>query len=605
MTQAQALPVRSEVPAEFTADLNSLYSTPADWDREAGAVAAGLPDLAEFKGHLGDSPATLADWFRASEAVRKRLQLLSLYAYFAFAVDSGDQAAAARLDRMRGLASRADTAMAFAEPELLGIGFERLLEWTRREPRLAHYEHYFDRLRQRAEHVRSQEVEEVLSAAGDTFQTAAGIHGVLNDSELRFEPATDSRGRRHEVAQGNISALLTSHDRELRRTGFDSYADAHLGFKSTLAACIATGVKRDVFLARARRYPDSLHAALEPNHIPAEVFHGMLDVFRRNLPTWHRYWRLLQRTIGVEQLMPYDTRAPLQPGQAVEWSQAVEWVLDGVAPLGAEYVDILRRGLTRERWVDVYPNRGKRMGAFSYGVPGSHPFIFMSFNDDIFSMSTLAHETGHSMHSWYSNRDQPFTYARYGLFAAEVASNFHQALVRARLLSGDVEPELQVAVLEEAMANFHRYFFIMPSLARFELAVHDLVDQGEPITAPALNELMADLIGEVFGDEVSMAGEYRDRVGCTWAQFHTHLYSNFYVYQYATGIAGANWLAERVLAGEAGAAEAYVDFLKLGGSRYPLDALRAAGVDMSSPEPVEKAFQVMAGYVTRLEELLS
>ena len=600
----QSLPARSEVPIEFTADLPSLFATPAEFDGEVAAVNSGLPDLTEFKGHLGDSPATLADWFGASEAVRRRLLLLHLYAYFSFAVDSGDQAAAARVDRMRSLASRVETAMAFAEPELIGVGFERLLEWSRQEPRLAHYEHYFDRLRQRAEHVRSEEVEEVLSAAGDTFQTAAGIHGVLNDSELRFEPATDAQGRRHEVAQGTISALLTNHDRELRRTAYDSYADAHLGVKSTLASCIATGVKRDVFLARTRRYPDSLHAALEPNHVPVEVFHGMLDVFGRNLPTWHRYWRLLRRTIGADRLMPYDTRAPLRPVQPVDWPQAVEWVLDGVAPLGGEYVDILRRGLTEERWVDVYPNRGKRMGAFSYGTPGSHPFIFMSFNDDIFSMSTLAHETGHSIHSWYSNRAQPFTYARYGLFVAEVASNFHQALVRARLLAGDVDPELQVAVLEEAMANFHRYFFIMPSLARFELEVHAQVERGEPITAPALNELMADLMGEVYGQEVAMDGEYRERVGCTWAQFHTHLYSNFYVYQYATGIAGANWLADRVLGGDPGAAEAYVDFLKLGGSRYPLDALKAAGVDMSSPEPVEKAFQVMAGYVTRLEKLL-
>ena len=276
-----------------------------------------------------------------------------------------------------------------------------------------------------------------------------------------------------------------------------------------------------------------------------------------------------------------------------------------MSSLGDEYVDVLRKGSLEERWVDVYPNKGKRMGAFSTGTPGTYPFIFMSYNDDIYSMSTLAHELGHSMHSYYTRKTQPFVYSGYGLFQAEVASNMHQALTRRYLLATNKDPEFQIAVIEEAMANFYRYFFIMPTLARFELEIHERVEKGIALTADDLNQLMADLIAEVYGSEVELSERNRERIGSTWAQFHTHLYSNFYVFQYATGIAGANHLAERVAAGDADAVRNYLAFLKSGGSMYPLDGLRLAGVDMASPEPVASAFAAFAGMVDRLEELIA
>jgi oligoendopeptidase F len=262
---------------------------------------------------------------------------------------------------------------------------------------------------------------------------------------------------------------------------------------------------------------------------------------------------------------------------------------------------VLRRGTLQERWVDIYPNKGKRLGAFSYGGPGTHPFIMMSYNDDLFSASTLAHELGHSLHSYLSWQAQPLIYARYTLFAAEVASNFNQAMVRDYLLRTQPDRDFQIGVIEEAMSNYHRYFFIMPTLARFELELHERAERGEPLTAASFNSLMADLFAEGYGDDLVMD---RERTGSTWSQFSTHLYSNFYVYQYATGIAGANALARGVLDGKPGAVDRYLTFLRAGGSRYPLDALAAAGVDLSSPEPVEIAFGLLADYVARLEKLL-
>jgi oligoendopeptidase F len=488
---------------------------------------------------------------------------------------------------------------------MIATGIPKLREWVATSPRLGHLGHYFDRVEKLQQHIRSAEVEEVLTQASDPLATALSVHGVLANADLRFSGAVGIDGQQHEVAQGTIAALLTSPDRELRRAAFESYADAHLAMQHAMAASLAGGIKRDVFYARARGFQSSLAAALEPSHVPPEVYHNVIRTFRDNVGTWHRYWRVRRKALGLSALKPYDTRAPLGPSTlTVPYAQAVEWVAEGVKPLGEEYVRILRRGALEERWVDVYPNRGKRMGAFSTGVPDTFPFIFMSYNDDIYSMSTLAHELGHSMHSYYARKTQPFIYSNYGLFQAEVASNMHQALVRRHLLATQTDPSIQVAVIEEAMANFYRYFFIMPSLARLELAIHERVEAGGAITADYLNHLMADLMMEVYGSEVEVTGRDRDRIGSTWAQFHTHLYSNFYVYQYATGIAGADHLVERVASGDTQAVESYLAFLKSAGSMYPLEGLRLAGVDMTSPEPVEAAFATLAGMVGRLEELV-
>jgi oligoendopeptidase F len=601
---ATTLPARSQVNERFTWDRESVFPDAAGWDQAVETILARLPDLAEFRGHLGDSPDSLADWFDANENVHRLMGRAMVYSTMSYSVDTGDQAALARTDRARSVAAQLGAATSFALPEMIGLGIPKLREWVASSPRLAHLNHYFDRVEKLQKRIRSSEVEELLTQVSDPLATALSVHGVLANTDLRFAPALDANGGEHEVAQGTIGTLLTSPDREVRRTAFENYADAHLGMQHALATSLAGGIKRDVFYARARGFPSSLAAALEPNHVPPEVYHDVIQTFRANVGTWHRYWKIRRKVLGLDVLKPYDTRAQLgRSTLRVPYEQAVEWIAEGVAPLGEEYVAILRRGALDDRWVDVYPNKGKRMGAFSTGVPDTFPFIFMSYNDDIYSMSTLAHELGHSMHSYYARKAQPFIYSNYGLFQAEVASNMHQALVRRHLLATHTDPAFQVAVIEEAMANFYRYFFIMPSLARLELEIHERVEGGGAITAEYLNSLMADMMIEVYGPEVEVTERDRQRIGSTWAQFHTHLYSNFYVYQYATGIAGADHLVERVAAGDSSAVQSYLAFLKSAGSMYPLDGLRVAGVDMTSPEPVEAAFATLARMVTRLEEL--
>jgi len=600
----RSLPARSAVDKRFTWDSESVFPDEAAWEEAVESIVSRLPDLEEFKGHLGDSPDSLADWFDAIERARRLMACVMVYSTMAYSVDVSDQGAAARADRTRTVAAQLGAAASFAVPEMLSVGLPKLRQWATSSPRLSHLDHYFDRLEKLQKRIRSAEVEELLTQASDPLATALSVHGVLANTDLKFAPAVGSDGDLREVAQGTIASLLTHPDREVRRTAFESYADEHLRMQHAMAASLAGGVKRDVFFARARGYASSLEAALEPGHIPVDVFHNVVRTFRENVGTWHRYWRIRRHALGLEVLRPYDTRAQLGAAELkVPYAQAVDWIAEGVAPLGEEYVKVLREGATQGRWVDVYPNQGKRMGAFSSGAVDTKPFIFMSYNDDIFSMSTLAHELGHSMHSYLAWRSQPFIYSNYGLFQAEVASNMHQALTRRHLLARKTDPAFQIAVIEEAMSNFYRYFFIMPSLARLELEIHEHAERGAAITADYLNNLMADLMEEVYGSEVDVSERDRARIGSTWAQFHTHLYSNFYVYQYATGIAAADHLAGRVAAGDKKAVESYLAFLKSAGSMYPLEGLRMAGVDMTSPEPVEAAFATMSSMVDRLEVL--
>src|SRR5579864_9463662 len=603
---ATHLPARSEVDRRFTWNAESVFADEAAWEQAVETILSALPDLGEFKGHLGDSPETLADWFEAAERAYRLMAKVGVYTVMSYSVDVGDEAAAARNDRIRSVTARLGAATSFAAPEMVAVGLPKLRGWVKTSPRLAHLDHYFDRLEKLEKRIRSAEVEELLTQVSDPLATELSVHSVLANTDLKFAPAVGADGELHEVAQGTYQALMTNPDRVLRRSAFENYADAHLAMQHAMAASLSGGVKRDVFFARARGHAASLEAALEPVHIPTEVFHNVVRAFRDNVGTWHRYWRVRRKALGLHVLKPYDTRAQLTTSTLeVPFEQAVDWISEGVSPLGDEYVSVLRAGALEERWVDVYPNQGKRMGAFSTGSMDTRPFIFMSYNNDIYSMSTLAHELGHSMHSYYARRTQPFVYASYTLFQAEVASNMHQALTRRHLLATRKEPEFQLAVIEEAMSNFYRYFFIMPSLARLELEMHERVERGGAITAEYLNNLIADLLLEVYGSEVDVSERDRDRIGSTWAQFHTHLYSNFYVYQYATGIAAADHLVRGVAARDREAVDAYIAFLKSAGSMYPLDGLRMAGVDMASPEPVEAAFATLASMVDRLEQLTS
>jgi len=594
------LPARNEVPREQTWNLESIFPELNAWEESYHSLEKRLPEFEAYKGKLAQSPEVLLACLKLREEVLRGAEKVAVYSGLDSATDASDQEAQARSGQGRGLMNKAVAEAAFIEPELLALGWEVLKSWMVEEPALAVYQHYFENLFRLQSHLRSTEVEEVLALAADPLGYLSGAYGSLVNADITFKPAVAEDSNAREVGQSSINGLITDPDREVRRTAWENYADGYLEHQNTIAATQAGVFKRDVFRARARRYGSSLEASLSPNNIPTEVFYNLIQVFKDNLPTWHRYWRIRKEILGYDQLHVYDIKAPLTTSKPlIPYQQAVDWICEGMAPLGEEYVEILRKGCLEDRWVDRALNKNKGQGAFSWGMHDTQPFIMMSYADDVFSLSTLAHELGHSLHSYYTWQNQPYIYGDYSLFVAEVASNFNQAMVREYLFQTQKDPDLQMALIEETMSNYHRYFFIMPTLARFEIEMHERAERGEPINARSMIELTADLFREGYGDEVVFD---QNRIGITWAQFG-HMYANFYVYQYATGISGANALVNRVLAeGEPAAAE-YLDFLKAGNSLYSLDALQRAGVDLTSPEPVKAGFKFLADTVDRLEKI--
>jgi oligoendopeptidase F len=597
----KTVPVRSKVDKKFTWNAESVFKSEKAWEREVEQILQEVAAVKRFQGRLAEEPAVLFEALSTAHRLIARSQKASMYAVFSYAVDTTNQQAAGMRGRAQTMYGQVLSAASFLQPEILAIGQEKLNEWMAQNEKLADFRHSFEDLFRKQAHVRSAEVEELLGLVSDPLQGPSTSTSMLTNADFKFKPVKDNQGNTLEVAQGTISNLLHNPDRRARRTAYENYMDKYIENKNTLAANLVHSIKANVFYMRARKHESTLAASLFDLNIPTDVFHNLIDTFKRHLPVWHRYFEIRRRALGLKKLAYYDMWAPITKKKVkVPLEKGVEYILESLAPMGKDYVNTVRKGVFRDRWVDVYPNQGKMEGAFSWGVQGTHPFINMSYTDEVTSMSTLAHELGHSMHSYLTWKHQPFVYTDYSLFVAEVASNFHQAMMRGHLLNNVADKNFQLALIEEAVGgNFFRYFFQMPTLARFELETHQRIERGESLTADSMIDLMADLFAEGFGPNFDLD---RERVGMTWATFG-HLFSDYYVYAYATGISGANALASRILRGEPNAVKDYLGFLKSGSSDYSLNVLRKAGVDLASPQPVEETFAVMEEYIDRMEKL--
>ena len=595
---------RAKVKKNQTWNAESVFASPSQFDAEVKNILDALPSIQKYKGHLGDSVDTFLEAMSAMDALEQRSMKVRVYATMSSSVDANDEEGAAMNGKAMSALAQVGAAMSYVEPELLSVGEAKLRQWIQSDARMKVYEHFVNDLFRKQAHVRSAEVEELMCMLRDPFGTVRNTASLLANADFKFKPAKNSKGKKVELTQSAFDAILNTSDRKARQTAWENYNDKYLEAKNTLASNLTASIKANVFNMKARKFNSTLEATLFNGNVPVEMFHNLLNIFKKNLPLWHKYWKIRRKALGVKTLNPYDVWAPLTTKtHKVPFEKAVDWICEGLAPMGEEYVRVMRRGCLHDRWVDWSPNAGKRQGAFSTRVPSdTHPFIMMSYTDDVGSMSTLAHELGHSMHAYYASRAQPMIYYTYPSIISETASNFNQAMTRAHLLKTNQNKYFQTALLEEAMDNFHRYFFIMPTLARFELETHQRVEQGQPLTADAMIELMADLFSEGFGGEMNLD---RQRVGITWGTFTTHLYIDFYSFQYAIGISAANAIAKRILDGVPNAAQDHINFLKAGSSVSPMDVYRIAGIDMTTTQPIEDAFSVLEEYVDRLGVLTS
>lgn len=595
---------RSKVKQSQTWNAESVFDSPEAFETETENLLKSLTAFKKYQGHLGDDPDTFIKAMRAMDKLSSRATKVQVYATMSSAVDATDQVGAAISGKAMSVIAKVNASISFIEPELLSVGEAKLRKWLKEDSRMGLYGHFFNDLFRKQAHVRNAEVEELLGMLRDPFSNTYNTTAMLANADFKFKPAKDSKGKKVQVTQSTLNAILRRPDRKARKSAWENYHDKYLEYKNTLASNLATSIKQNVFNMRARHFSSSLEATLFERDVPLELFHNLLDIFKKNLPLWHRYWKIRRKALGVKTLHPYDVVAPLtNKKQNIPYEKAVNWICEGLAPMGEEYVNVMLQGCLENRWVDWAPNIGKRQGAFSTRVPkGTLPFIMMSYTDDVGSMSTLSHELGHAMHAYYASRVQPMIYYTYPSIIAETASNFNQAMTRAYLLDTNPSKSFQIALLEEAMSNYHRYFFIMPTLARFELETHQRIENGEPLTAESMIELMADLFSEGFGGQMELD---RERVGITWGTFTTHLYIDYYSFQYAIGISAANAIAKRILDGTPDAAQDHMDFLKAGSSKPPMEVFKLAGVDMTTTQPIEAAFAVLGEYIDRLDELTS
>jgi oligoendopeptidase F len=596
---------RKDVTLDQTWNKEGVYPTWDHWQAEFDKAKAGLKELTEFQGTLAQGPERLADWFEQYGSQYQRLMRLASYTRMHVSVDTNDAEAKGYYGQAVGLYSQFIASIAFVEPEILSLG-EVVLDWAENHPPLAAYRHYFDNILRLKPHKRSQEVEELLGMLEESFDGASTTASELTNSDLKFADAVDSQGQQQPVLQATIAPTgVQSSDHLQRKSAWESYADGYLSMENTLASSYLTNIKQWLFLARTRRYESILEHMLSPTNTPVEVFHTLIDTFKQNIPVWHKYWDVKRKILGQDKIHPYDVWAPITKNPpVVSYYQAVDWICEALQPLGDEYVSIMRKGCLEDRWVDWAPNAGKRQGAASsLMVKNKPPFIFTSYDDTMLAMSVLAHELGHSMHSYFTYHNVVDVYNGYEAISStvtETASNFNQAMLRAYLkeVKGD-DRDFQIAMIDEAIFNFHRYFFTMPTLARLEYEICSRIQKGKSTTTHDIKNTMKEYYAEGYGDNMT---DDPDRTAITWAQY-LHLYYPFYTFQYAVGISGASALSNGVLSGKKDAVENYLNFLKSGGSMYTMDLFNLAGVDMTSPEPVISAFKGLADMVDQLEEL--
>ena len=593
------IPKRSEIPEEYTWDLRDMYPSDEAWKKEYEALQEMPARLASFRGRLGESAETLLEFFRLQDELELRLTPLHTYASCSSDRDTSD----GFYQDMRGKATSTWIAIAsaasFATPEIMALDEDRLNLFYVVQPGLETYRRSICQIRRRAAHILSEGEEKLLSAAGEIAEGPDRIGGAFRDADIRFDPVTDAKGESHPLTNGTFVPLLESADRTLRRSAFESYYARMGAFRNTLAATLDAEFRQRLFFARARKYPDTLTAALDVTEVPTEVYTNLIEAVHANLDKMYRYVALRRKLLGVDELHMWDVYTPLVEGatRKIGIEEAKETVLEALGVLGEDYTALLREGFAN-RWLDVYENEGKRGGAYSSGSSRPHPYVLLNHKDTLDSMFTLAHEMGHALHSWHSCKNQPVCTSEYVIFVAEVASTCNEVLLMRHLLGKTTDRAERAYLINHFLDSFKGTVYRQTMFAEFELMMGRMAEAGETLTADALSEKYLALNKLYFGPD--MVSD--EAIALEWTRI-PHFFYNYYVFQYATGFSAAVAIANRILSGGESAVADYKRFLSGGSSTDPISLLKIAGVDMSSPEPVNSALALFGELLGEMEKL--
>lgn len=600
MGEIEKLPARSEIAEADKWALEDLFLTDADWEAAVKQLEEQLAQLKGYAGKVSASADALYAYLTLADETENLFEKVLVYSNEKMHEDMGNSTYQGYAAQAQAAATRLSAAEAFFEPELLAMEESRLQGFFKEDPKLEKYRLLIDRIWRRKEHTLSGAEEEILAKTYEMATAPDDIFSMFNDADAKFGTIRDENGKEVELTHGRFGGFMESSDRRVRKEAFEALYQTYDQFKNTLAATYSANVKKAKFYADVRKYPSALAAALAPGNIPTEVYDNLIETVHRFLPAMYRYVALRKRALGVEELHMYDVYVPLVADQTkkIPFAEAKEIVKRGLAPMGEEYVSHLEEGFDH-RWIDVYENRGKRSGAYSWGAYGTHPYVLLNYQGKLDDVFTLAHEMGHALHSWYSNANQPYVYSGYLIFVAEVASTCNESLLMQYLLKESKDKKEKAYLLNHFIDQFKGTLFRQTMFAEFEKITHEMYAKGESLTAERLCAVYMDLNRKYFGEEMVSDPQ----IALEWARI-PHFYTEFYVYQYATGFSCAIALSKRILEmGEAGVAD-YMKFLKGGCSKDPIELLKMAGVDISTPKPVEDALQLFEELVSELEELL-
>lgn len=601
MTKAtEKLQTRDQVSEEKTWRLEDIFASNEAWEKERLEVEVALKKFSEFQGELAESAETLYNLLVFQDQISERVGKLYTYAHMRYDQDTTNSFYQALNAKAQSLYTKTSSAMSFIVPEILQMNEGKLESFMKEKPELVEYRQSLEEITRQREHVLSEREEALLAEVSEVTSSSAQTFSMLNNADLTFPSVKDDDGNEVELTHGRFINFLESENQQVRRDAFMTMYGTYKKYINTFAATLTGQVKKDNFNAKVRNYDSARQAALDNNNIPEQVYDNLVEAVNDRLDLLHRYVALRKRILKVDELHMYDMYTPLikDVNMKYTYEEAQEHLLNGLKPLGEEYVNRLKEGFDN-RWVDVEENKGKRSGAYSSGAYGTNPYILMNWQNNLNNVFTLAHEFGHSLHSYYTRESQPFRYGNYSIFVAEVASTCNEALLNDYLVEKTTDPKEKLYLLNHFLEGFRGTVFRQTMFAEFEHIIHQLAQSGEALTPEKLSQEYYALNEKYFGDEI----EKDEEIGLEWARI-PHFYYNYYVYQYATGYSAAQSLAAQILDEGESAVERYFGFLKAGSSDYPIEVLKQAGVDMTSKTPILQALDVFEEKLTEMEELL-